>query len=194
MPDGLTLAAMSLAAALCAWGAHRDLQLRVWQTLAAFVCVVAIAGFAGGAAFAPIAALVFVCLLVAETDRRHTLIPDVFTLAILTLAPFMPFGDGIISQLIGATALGGTFLVIRQACGAWRGVEALGWGDVKFAAAMGALLGPIYGFAAVGIAGAGTLVVLAIRQRGGAVVLGAPFGIGLASATAAVAIVRAFAP
>lgn len=185
---------MTLATTLCAWGARRDLQLPVWQTLAAFACAIAIATFAGGAAFAPIAALVLACLLVAETDRRHTLIPDAFTLAALALAPFMPFGDGITSQLIGATALGGTFLIIRQACSAWRGVEALGWGDVKFAFAMGAVLGPIYGFAAVGIAGAGTLVVLAVRQHGGAAVLGAPFGIGLASATAAVAIVRAFAP
>jgi leader peptidase (prepilin peptidase)/N-methyltransferase len=194
MPDALALAAMTLAAALCAWGARRDLQAPIWQTLAIFACVMAVAAFTGSGRIAPIAALILVCLLVAETDRRHTLIPDVFTLAVLALAPFMPFGDGFAMQLIGAAALGGTFLIIRQACSAWRGVEALGWGDVKFAAAMGAVLGPIHGFAAVGIAGAGTLVVVAARQRGGAVVLGAPFGIGLASATAVVAIVRAIAP
>lgn len=194
MPEPLALLAMALAAGLCAWGARRDLQLPVWQTLAAFVCTVVTAALAADAAFAPIAALVIACLLVAETDRRLTLIPDAFTLAVLALGPVMPFEDGLASQLAGATILGATFLIIRQACGVWHGVEALGWGDVKFAVAMGAVLGPIYGFAAVGIAGAGTLVVLAARQRNGAAVLGAPFGIGLASATAAVAIVRALAP
>jgi leader peptidase (prepilin peptidase)/N-methyltransferase len=110
------------------------------------------------------------------------------------LALVMPFGDDIATKLIGATALGATFLLIRQACTAWRGVEALGWGDVKLAAAMGAVLGPIYGFAAVAIAGAATLVVVSVRTRGGAMAVGAPFGIGLATATAAVAIIRAVAP
>lgn len=194
MPDTVAIAAMTLAAALCAWGARRDLQLPIWQTLAAFACLITLTALTSASSFAPITALALVCLLIAETDRRHTLIPDAFTLAALALAPFMPFGDSFAMQLIGAAALGGTFLIIRQACSAWRGVEALGWGDVKFAAVMGAVLGPIYGFAAVGIAGVGTLAVVAARQRGGAAVLGAPFGIGLSSATAVVAIVRALAP
>lgn len=194
MPDAVALVALAITASLSAWGARRDLQMPIWLTLAAFACISAAAWLSGRGALAPTAALVLVCLLIAETDRRHNLIPDVFTLAVLALALVMPFGDDVATRLIGATALGTTFLLIRQACGAWRGVEALGWGDVKLAAAMGAVLGPIYGFAAVAIAGVATLLALAVRMRGGAVVLGAPFGIGLAAATSVIAILRASMP
>lgn len=194
MPSTIALIALAIAAALSAIGARRDLQLPVWQTIAAFVAITAAATLALGPAFAPVAGLLIVCVLIAETDRRHHLIPDLFTLAILTLAFAGPFGDDALTQLIGAATLGVTFFVIRQACTAWRGAEALGWGDVKLAAAMGAVLGPIHGFAAVAIAGAATLLVVSIRQRNGAIAIGAPFGIGLAAATVAVALLRAIAP
>lgn len=193
MPSTIALAAMLTATVLCAWGARRDLHLPLWQTIAAFAAVLAATTLTIGAPHAPIAALVGVCLFIAEADRRHHLIPDMFTLAVLALAFAMPFGDDMMAHLIGAAALGGTFALIREACGVWRGVEALGWGDVKLAAAMGAVLGPVHGFAAVAIAGAATLLVVTVRMRGGAVVAGAPFGIGLATATAAVAIIRAIA-
>lgn len=194
MLDMAALVALTLAASLSAWGARRDLQMPLSLTLAAFVCATAAATLVGSNSLAPIAALVLVCLLIAETDRRHTLIPDMFTLAIFALAFVMPFGDDIATRLIGAVALGGTFLLIRQACSAWRGVDALGWGDLKLATAMGAVLGPTYGFAAVAIAGVATLLAVTIRVRGGAIVVGAPFGIGLATATSVVAILRAGMP
>jgi leader peptidase (prepilin peptidase) / N-methyltransferase len=194
MPDTVALAALAIAASLSAWGARRDLQMPLWLTFAAFACATATATLTGGASLAPIAALVLVCLLIAETDRRHNLIPDVFTLALLALAFVMPFGDDIPTRLIGAVALGATFLLIRQACSTWRGVEALGWGDVKLAVVMGAVLGPIYGFAAVAIAGVATLLAVAVRMRGGAILLGAPFGIGLAAATSIMAILRVILP
>jgi len=194
MPSTAALAAMTIAAVLCALGARRDLQLPVWLTLVACACFSTTVALAFGAVFAPLAGLTLTCLLIAEADRRHQLIPDMLTLATLTLALVAPFGDSIETRILGAAAIGGTFLLIRQTLTAMRGVEALGWGDVKFAAAMGAFLGPVHGFTAVAVAGGATLLVVLARSRGGAVALGAPFGIGLAAATASVAIFRAVLP
>lgn len=194
MPATASIAVMCVSALLCAWGARRDLQAPIWATLAAFAAAIAGTSWAFGGAYAPLAALVITCALIVETDRRHHLIPDVFTLSVLALGLVMPFGDAPTTQMLGAAALGGTFLLIRQVGTAWRGMEALGWGDVKLAAAMGAVLGPIHGFGAVAIAGVATLLTVAIRGRAdGAIALGAPFGIGLAAATAAVAVIRAAA-
>lgn len=194
MANTAALVAMTLAALLCAWGGRRDLRLPIWLTLAAHVCVAGAVSIAFGPTFAPLACLTITCLLIIETDRRHQLIPDPLTVAVLVLALVSPFGDSAQIRLLGAVSLGLTFLLIRQTVTAIRGVEALGWGDVKLAVAMGALLGPFYGFAAVAVAGAATLVVMVTGARGGAVALGAPFGIGLAAATAAVAIIRAALP
>ncbi|MEQ1490083.1 MAG: A24 family peptidase [Terricaulis sp.] len=185
MPAALSIVMLTASALLCTWGARRDLNTPAWATLAVFALAALATGWAFGAAYAPLSALVITCALIVETDRRHHLIPDVFTLSVLMLAFVMPFGDAPTVQLFGAAALGGTFLIIRQAGSAWRGAEALGWGDVKLAAAMGAVLGPMHGFAAVAIAGAATLLMVAVRPRSdGAITLGAPFGIGLAAATA----------
>lgn len=194
MPGTATLVALTIAASLSAWGARRDLQMPIWLTLTAFVGISTATSLSGGGALTPVAALALVCLLIAETDRRHNLIPDTFTLAVLALAFVMPFSDDTATRLIGAVALGTTFLLIRQACSALRGIEALGWGDVKLSLAMGAVLGPVYGFAAVAIAGVATLLAVVVRIRGGAVVLGVPFGIGLAAATSVLAILRAGVP
>lgn len=191
MPSIAALAAMTIAALLSAWGARRDLQLPMWVTFAAHACAAGFVSLALGPGFAPLACLTIICLLIIETDRRHQLIPDTFTLAVLALALVAPFGDSAQTQVLGAAALGLTFLLIRQTLTAMRGAEALGWGDVKLAVAMGALLGPYYGFAAVALAGAATLFVMVARAGREAIALGAPFGIGLAAATAAVAIIRA---
>lgn len=194
MPSAFTLVVLLIALALTATAAKRDLRLPYLLTLAAFVSSTYAAALIFGPTAAPVGALCVVCALIAETDRRHTLIPDLMTLTVLALSLTMPFGDGPVLQALGAALLGGVFLAIRQACSAWRGVDALGWGDVKLAGAMGAVLGPTFGFAAVAFAGLATLTVLAARARGGAVATGAPFGIGLAAATAAVAITRLVLP
>ena len=190
MPASIDLVAITTAALLCAWGARRDLQLHPLANLSAFAGLAGVTWFAFAASNATIVALSLVCLLIAEADRRQQIIPDPFTLAVFALALAMPFGDGAFTQTAGAVALGMTFLLVRQTTSAWRGVEALGWGDVKLAAAMGAVLGPVHGFAAIAIAGAATLLVVIVRS-GGAAVAGAPFGIGLAVATSAMAIMRA---
>lgn len=194
MPIPVIFAVVAISMVLSSWAAQRDLQVPAYLTIAAFASAAAIAYAAFDVSFTPIAALTIACLLIAEVDRRHQLIPDLLTLAVFTLAFVMPFGDDAATRVIGAVALGATFLIIRQTCSVLRGVEALGLGDVKFAAAMGAVLGPIFGFVAVAVAGVATLLVVTARARGGAIAAGAPFGIGLATATATVAILRVVLP
>jgi prepilin signal peptidase PulO-like enzyme (type II secretory pathway) len=194
MHDATTLTLVALAALLCAWGARRDLRLPIAVTLGGFALAALSVSAVAGIAFAPIAALVLVCLFIAETDRRHHLIPDPMTLALLALALAMPFDDGALVQAFGGLCLGALFLTIRQICNSWRGGDTLGLGDVKLAGAMGAVLGPTHGFIAVAIAGMATIAVVAVRSRGEAAVAGAPFGIGLAAATAAVALIRVLSP
>ena len=194
MPAALSIAPVIVATLLCAWGAKRDLGLPIWLTLVTFAAATGAIVISVGPNFAPLAALALTCALIIETDRRLQIIPDAFTLSIAALAVATPFPDDNATRLLGALVLGATFLAVRQMCTARRGAEALGWGDVKLAAAMGAALGPVYGFAAVAIAGVATLATLGARMRDGAIAVGAPFGIGLAAATIAVSLIRVLAP
>lgn len=193
MPDAYTFAAVTVAALLGAWAAKRDLQLRVSVTLALFATASLAVTISMGVAFLSLAALILICLFIVETDRRHQLIPDALVIAIVVLSFVAPFSDAIETRIFGALALGGTFFLLRFGGTKLRRVEALGLGDVKLAAAMGALLGPLYGFAAVAIAGLATIAVVGANMRGGVAVAGAPFGIGLAAATIAVSLIRTFA-
>jgi leader peptidase (prepilin peptidase) / N-methyltransferase len=186
--------AVAIAAGLCAVGARRDLGAHPLVVLAIYCAVCSCAWLLFGTALALTAAVGMVCLLIIETDRRLNLIPDTLVLAMLALSIATPFAGSPASSLIGAVVLGLTFLVVRQVGAARYGREAMGLGDVKLATAMGALLGPVPGFAAVAIGGAATLVTLIARGGNQAIPQGAPFGVGLAAATMAVAIVRTLAP
>jgi leader peptidase (prepilin peptidase)/N-methyltransferase len=190
--DALTIAALLLAAPFILRGAQRDLQLPMWLTFCLLLGASILPTFPLGLAYAPIGAVVCICLLIVETDRRHHLIPDAFLTALLVLAPVMPFGGDLAWRALGAGVLGGAFYLTRQVFNARRGVDTLGLGDVKLAAVMGALLGPLPGFYAVGIAGVATLLVVAARTRGVATTAGAPFGVGLGAATAVTVLAQVF--
>jgi len=194
MIDTFSAILLSLVALLTAWGARRDLEVPLWVSFCAFVTVTCVCMFTLGPASASLGALALVCLLIIETDRRHYLIPDALTLALLVLGFVLPFDDDLQTRALGAAALGGVFLATRQIFASRGGSEALGLGDVKLAGAIGGALGPVYGFYVVLIAGLATMLVVAIRVRGGALAVGAPFGVGLAAATAATALIRALAP
>ncbi len=144
---------------------------------------------------ATLAALLACCGLIAEIDRRDHLIADPLVLAIALLALAAPFGDGIVVQTLGALLLGALFYAVRRGFAAVGRAEALGLGDVKLAAAMGAFVGPAYGLVAVAIAGAATMAVIALSSTRagsphGLVGAGAPFGVGLAAALGVTASLR----
>lgn len=127
-------------------------------------------------------AILFSLLLaIAVTDARHYLIPDELSLgglaAGLALAP-LPGGPTLSAALVGAA---GGFLVIYGV--AWLGErifkkEAMGGGDIKMMAMVGAFLGPV-----------GALLTIFVGALTGSVIFGpislktgklVPFGVFLA--------------
>jgi leader peptidase (prepilin peptidase)/N-methyltransferase len=127
-------------------------------------------------------AVFFTILLgIALADARFYIIPDEFTLgglAIGLVLAFVPGGIGPVRALLGA-ALGFGLLWAVGAVGAWAfRKEAMGGGDIKMMAMVGAFLGPV-GVLLTLFLGAlfGTLVFAPISYRTGKLV---PFGIFLA--------------
>lgn len=142
-------------------------------------------------AAAAFAALCVVCALIAEIDRRRRLIPDALVLAIFLLALVIPSPDAWLSKLIGAVLLGALFFAVRAMFERSGRGEALGLGDVKLAAAIGAVLGAFDGLIAITIAGAATIAAVALfslaprtASEPVSTVTIVPFGIGLSAALA----------
>ncbi|WP_205598446.1 prepilin peptidase, partial [Caulobacter sp. 17J65-9] len=130
---------------------------------------------------ARLAALVVLCLTIAEIDLRLQIVPDALVAAVLLVAVVAPAPLDRTAQLVGSVVTGGLFLIVRQACLWWRGEDGLGLGDVKLAAAMGALLGAEISLLAAAAAAAGTAAWIAARRlTGSGHTAGAPLGVGLA--------------
>lgn len=152
-----------------------------WLAAGLTVCgaLGAVAGGEGTVARVERGLLVETALALALFDARHLLIPDLFSAAVTLAGLAGPLSPGLWPALAGA-ALGAALTgAVRLAAGRMVGAEAMGLGDVKLAAALGALLGPLALLWAVAVAaGLGAVVGLVLRQRApGAVV---PFGAVLA--------------
>lgn len=136
--------------------------------------------------FTLLAAMVAVALI----DWEFMIIPDPISLGLLGLglavSPFV--GPGPWAALVGAAVGGGLLLLVGAAWEKARGIEAMGGGDVKLMAAVGAFLGATSALLVIFLgAFLGALVgAVLLRRRGQARIA---FGTFLAAATLVVAFV-----
>ena len=154
-------------------------------TAALFVAVY----FRFGPTLEALAALLFgaLMLVLAAIDLEHYLLPDRLTLpgivVGLALQPWLPRGlDGLYDALLGAALGGGALLAVRALWFLVRREEAMGLGDVKMLAMVGAFLGwkgVAVTFVVGVVAGAAVgLALLAVGRGGPRTRL--PFGVFLA--------------
>lgn len=115
--------------------------------------------------------LVTTLLILSVIDLDHQILPDVITLpgiALGLLASFLPGRPSPLESVATAAAGYLTFMALARGWEAARGVEALGQGDWKMVAMLGAFLGPERTLLTVFLASiSGTLVgLLLIAARG----------------------------
>lgn len=127
-------------------------------------------------------AIFFTILLgIAATDAREYIIPDEFSLGGLVIGLLLSFAPGGISviQSFGGAALGfGLLFVTAQLGEWWLKKPAMGGGDVKMMAMVGAFLGPIGALLTIFLGAlVGVIVFAPVTLRTGKLV---PFGIFLA--------------
>lgn len=193
------VAILAASVAIAAFTAKRELgwPVGVGGPLAALIAGACVAGLTmtgvpgENAAFA--AATMLICALIAETDRRHFLIPDALVFALLALASLAPFAPAWPTQIVGAVLAGGLLFAVRQGYHGLRGGDGLGLGDVKLAAAIGALIGPQSALIVIAVAALATAALLlrAPQTQPALTPRAAPFGIALAAATAIATLLRA---
>jgi leader peptidase (prepilin peptidase)/N-methyltransferase len=198
----LLLLLLAAAAGLTAYAARRDLGVPA-AAIGSCLALSAAAAWTAHDALgidwrtaSVVLILLVVCGLIAEIDRRFHIIPDALVAAVLALALCTPWLDPY-SSLIGAAGVGAMFWSVRAGFSQLGSTDALGWGDVKLAAAIGAFLGPSSALLAVATASAVTAALLSlrllVRTGGAAVARGAPLGVALAAALFVAALTRALA-
>ena len=105
-------------------------------------------------------------LALAVFDARRLLIPDLYSAALALAGLAGPLSPGLAAALAGAAVGAGLTGGVRLLAGRALGREAMGLGDVKLAAALGALLGPLSLLWTMAVAAAlGAAVGLVLRRR-----------------------------
>ena len=132
--------------------------------------------------------IAFACALLVlfAIDLEHQILPDVITLPgiVVGLACSLFLPPGILSSLLGAVVGGGVLFAIAEVWSRLRNVEAMGFGDVKMLAMIGAFLGlelVILTFVLSSFLG-GIFGAVLILSRRGTLASALPFGTFLAVA------------
>jgi leader peptidase (prepilin peptidase)/N-methyltransferase len=133
------------------------------------------------------AAFAWVSLALGLIDLEHQILPDVMTYPSIVFGLVCAWFGGLVSfpeALLGAAVGAGLPILVILVYKLWRGVEGMGWGDVKYLAAIGAVVGLhdcLWVLVIAAVVGAIVGLVLIVLGRGsGKTAL--PFGTFLALA------------
>jgi leader peptidase (prepilin peptidase) / N-methyltransferase len=123
---------------------------------------------------------------IAYADLRFLIIPDLYSAALALIGLVGALSPGLWPALAGAAICGGLLAAVAWAFKRQTQVEGMGFGDVKLAAAIGALLGPqtgLWAIAASALIGALIGVVWSRMRKGDGPIL-LPYGAALALVSA----------
>jgi leader peptidase (prepilin peptidase)/N-methyltransferase len=125
---------------------------------------------------------------IAYADLRFLIIPDLYSAALAIIGLVGALSPGLWPAVAGAAICGGLLAIVAWVFKRQTEVEGMGFGDVKLAAAVGALLGPLMGLRAVAASALlGALVGLVWRRlRKGEGPTLIPYGAALALACAVI--------
>ena len=133
-----------------------------------------------------LAAVMMVFAAVVHGDLRYLVIPDLYSVIVALAAFAGPLSPGLGQAALGAAICGGLLMLVAWVWKRRTAVEGLGFGDVKLAAAIGALLGPERGLWAITVSAAGGavlgLILTVAKRREGPLLF--PYGVPLALAGA----------
>ena len=162
---------------------------RVEWGLVAGLAVAGVAVFEATGALTPpgrwvLALCAMVLLAVVYADITYLVIPDLYSAALFGAAFVAPWRLMLVEAVAGAAIAGALLFAVAWAWRRFASVEGLGFGDVKLAVALGALLGVQAGLLAISVsAGLAALLVYVLRLlRGRDAVPLVPYGAALALA------------
>lgn len=123
---------------------------------------------------------------IVYADLRFLIIPDLYSATVAIIGLVGALSPGIWPALAGAAICGGLLAVVAWAFKRQTKVEGMGFGDVKLAAAVGALLGPqmgLWAIAASALIGALVGTIWSRMRKGEGPIL-LPYGAALALVSA----------
>jgi leader peptidase (prepilin peptidase) / N-methyltransferase len=124
-------------------GLCKDAAVNFYGTRPIEFAICAALALTCGVAFGAVAILlVFPMALITLIDHRHFIIPDVLSLPSIVIGLAVASLDKTpLDHATAAVIAASVFWILRFLYQHWRGIEGLGLGDVKLAAAAGAWLG-----------------------------------------------------
>jgi leader peptidase (prepilin peptidase)/N-methyltransferase len=139
-------------------GARREWGLIAILALAGVAAFTASGGHSPSSRLAfALAAMIFAAVVYA--DFSFMVIPDLYSAGLVLLALLAPWKLAIGDAVLGAALCGGLMAGMAFIWRAMKGADGLGFGDVKLAAALGALLGGQQGLLAISLSAALTAVL-----------------------------------